>query len=217
MLDFQKILIILGGELVVNKDLAKLNVYRELRRNSRKVDDEGGYVLGQGEMNPMIWKWFGRLLCRGQRVWEPFANPDGRSFKQADELGLELVSTSLVGGHPRIMVGDSTADDPDGMFDGVLFHPPYFGTRKFTDDPRDLSNAMGELDWKVGIECVVETIFEKLNSEGVVCAVGRRYRHGGKEIKMDEWLVKRFGRKMICIDVWSSEPDVVIIFRLKEK
>lgn len=197
-------------------EAAKMSVYRELRRGARKVIDEGGYDLSLGEMNPMIWRWFGMKLRPRQRVWEPFANPDGRNFQMADELMLDLVSTSLVEGHPRIAVGDSTIDEPEGMFDGVLFHPPYFGTRPFTDDPRDLSNTLSELDWKVGVECVIDVIFEKLNPGGMVCAVGRRYRHGGKEIKMDEWLIHRFGRRMSCIDVWLSQPDVVMIFRLKE-
>jgi len=190
-----------------------LDTYRKLRKTARKVPDEGGYNLASGEMNPMIWRWLGLGLRPQQRVWEPFANPDGRTFKLAEELNLELVSMSLTKGHPGVMVADATCTDPPGMFDGVLFHPPYFGSRPFTDDSRDLSNALSELDWKVGIKCVSMEICKRLNPRGVVCAVGRRYRHGGKEIKLDEWLLKTFDR-LTPIEVWSSEPDVAIILRL---
>lgn len=195
------------------EQMARLSVYRELRRAARKVVDEGGYDLSSGEMNPMILRWFGLKLSPRSRVWEPFANPDGRSFKIADELKLKLLSSSLVEGHPDIIIGDSTLESPEGMFDGVLFHPPYFGTRPFTEDDKDLSNAKSEIDWKIEVETAVNTVFSKLNPGGLVCAVGRRYRHGGKEIRMDECFVEMFGRTMSCIDVWLSEPDIVLIFR----
>lgn len=189
--------------------------YKELRHGAERIPDAGGYDLSAGEMNPEIWRRFASLLARegAERAWEPFANPDGRTFEAFREVGVELVAASLASEHPDIEECDSTTEEPRGDFGGVLFHPPYFGSKPFTLDPRDMSQTRDEDEWLVMMESAADIAVEHMAPGGVVCAVGRRYRHGGREIRLDEWLVMAFCGPLWPACVWSSEPDVAIIMR----
>jgi len=191
-----------------------LGKYRELRHGAVVLPDNGGYNLAAGEMNPMIvMKFADKLTSHGaQAVFEPFANPNGKSVSLFEEVGIYLWGHSLESDHPRIGEADSTIDEPVGEFEGVLFHPPYFGSQPFTNDPRDLSRMRDVDEWLVAMESAAEIAVEHLVQDGVVCAVGRRYRHGGKEIRLDEWIVTAFSG-LTPIEVWMSEPDVAIILR----
>lgn len=191
-----------------------LDRYRELRHDPKMCllpEKDFPYNLSQGEMNPFISGGFFADLNNGARIWEPFANPDGRTFEAAAAFGHELVANSIIPGHPNLVVADSTKKEPEGLFDAVLFHPPYYGTRPFTSEERDLSNANNH-DYRRRIESAADISMLHLKNDGLVCTVGRRYRHGGQEVRLDEWLVGAFGKRMVPVVVWTSEPDIVIIF-----
>jgi hypothetical protein len=197
-----------------------IHEYLELRRDAVRLPDNGGYSLDQGEMNPEIYKRF--LEIAPGEIWEPFANPDGRSFAYFDDPDRLLASTLISEGveaHPDIMDIDATSEPPASSFDGIVFHPPYFGSRMFSSDPRDISGIDDEDEWRQNIENAADIAVESLSKEGIICVVGRRYRHGGKEIRLDEWLVESFcgdglgGTPMQPVEVWFSVPDVAIILR----
>jgi hypothetical protein len=198
--------------------MSKLDAYRKLRHEAVKLPDRGGYELAKGEMNPIIVERFAELLVEedARTAWEPFANPDGRTFSVFGELRIKLTAASLSADHPDIVVADSLADEPSGDFDGVLFHPPYFGSSPFTSDPRDMSRAEDEDEWLVMMESAADIAVEHLTPCGIICAVGRRYRHGGKEVRLDEWMVSAFCPPMAPAQVWLSEPDVAVIMRWGE-
>jgi hypothetical protein len=192
--------------------------YRHLRHKPEVLpSSNGSYDLSAGEMNPAIYQRFAELLVdeESERAWEPFANPDGRTIKYFKEAGVDLKSASLESSHPDVLIEDSTVYSPDGLFKGVLFHPPYFGSKPFTKDSKDMSNITDIGEWLAMMKSAAEIAMEHLTREGVVCAVGRRYRHGGKEIRLDEWLVEAF-KTMKPTEVWISEPDVAIILRFKK-
>lgn len=195
-----------------------IDKYRDLRHKAEILPDNGNYDLSLGEMNPAICQRFSELLAdeEATSAWEPFANPDGRTFKYFREAGISLFATSLKSDNPAITEVDATFYRPQFNYQGVLFHPPYFGSKPFTNDPRDMSHISDDENWKMRLQSAVDIVLARLVSEGVVCAVGRRYRHGGKEIRLDEWLVSAFGDAMEPTEVWMSEPDVAIILRLKK-
>jgi len=192
--------------------------YKELRHVAERLPDAGGYDLSAGEMNPEICRRFVALLwdAGATRAWEPFANPDGRTFPAFREAGVELAAASLSSGHPDIEELDATTEEPRGEFGGVLFHPPYFGSKPFCADPRDISWVCDKDEWLVMMESAADIAVKHMVPDGVACAVGRRYRHGGEEIRLDEWLVMAFCGPMEPVEVWFSEPDVAIIMRWPE-
>ena len=193
-----------------------LNKYRELRHRADIIVDNGGFILRHGEMNPHIVNRFIDRLERqdAKDVWEPFANPDGRTFAAFEEAEISLVATSLMQGHLKITEMDATRRAPDGNFDGILFHPPYFGSSRFTTEERDLSN-MDRDDWMDGMNRTANFASKRLRKGGLVCVVGRRYRYGGEEMRLDEWMIEAFSG-MDPEEVWRSEPDIVIILRNKK-
>jgi hypothetical protein len=197
--------------------IESLNRYRELRHRAEVLSDVGDYNLASAEMNPVIATRFAELLSdeAAKFVWEPFANPDGRTFPVFAEIGVKHIAHSLSEGHPDIIYADSSIDGPECEVDGVLFHPPYFGSKPLSDDERDLSAAADEDEWLVLMESAAEIAMESLTPEGAVCAIGRRYRYDGKEIRLDEWLIMAFNG-LTPVEVWSSEPDVAIVLRFAE-
>ena len=77
----------------------------------------------------------------------------------------------------------------------------------------DLSNALSEEDYVNDLSKTVKLIKESMLLGGLVAAVGRDYRAAGKRIRLDHWFLEIFGNHGFSItDVWTSEPDVVLIF-----
>ena len=201
-----------------------LNKYRELRHKCEVVADNGGYNLANGEMNPAIVDRFVEFLSdhEAKVTWEPFANPDGRTFPPFKEAGIRLIAFSLTSGHPDIVVMDSTIygpaeyDPTAWAVDGVLFHPPYFGSAPLSEEEGELSLVDSEEKWKEKLQTAADVAMHYCSDDAHICAVGRRYRHGGKEIKLDEWLVAVFS-DMEVVEVWESQPDIAIILRFKKQ
>jgi hypothetical protein len=196
-----------------------IHQYQNLRRDAKRLEDFGDYKIDLGQMNPEIYRHFSLLLeSRGaKRVWEQFANPHGRAFHYFPEM--EVIATNIEPVHSGVVKMNTIEMCPDGEFQGIIFHPPYFGTKPFTDNINELSLENDFDEWCEKISMAADMAVECLSDDGLVCAVGRRYRFNGKEIRLDELLVEAFcgnglgGRPMEPQEVWFSEPDIVIIFK----
>jgi len=121
--------------------------------------------------------------------------------------------------HPRVLVGDSLQTGPPAWacpLAGAIFHPPYFGTAPMSDNENDLSWVDDEDVYRTSLKKAADIVVENLSHNGMVCAVGRRYRHDGEEIRLDEWFVEIFSDTLVVEEVWLSIPDVAIIMRKED-
>jgi hypothetical protein len=94
---------------------------------------------------------------------------------------------------------------------GVIFHPPYFGSHLQADGHFDLAGIEDEAKYREALKSTAELALEALEPDGLVCAIGRRYRTHGKDIQLDQWMVESFCPPLTIRDVWITEPDVNII------
>jgi hypothetical protein len=169
-----------------------------------------------GEANPVIFEDFvGELLDRFPEpvVWEPFAGHTGRSasYDFCDDIGIKLIAYDLNPEDFRVQKEDSTKTGPQERIQGVLFHPPYFGTSPMTTNSTDLSNAPDEDAYREAMSKTIALAKESMVAGGLVAAIGRDYRTNGRRIQLPVWFLDMFeGFKLI--GVWSSEPDIVLIF-----
>jgi hypothetical protein len=195
-----------------------LQKYMNLRRNAKVVRDEGGYRLDMGEANHVIFEDFvGELLERFPEpvIWEPFAGHTGRckSCDFCEDIGVKLIAYDLNPTDFRVEQRDSTKYGPDERIQGVLFHPPYFGTSPMTNKLSDLSNAFGVKDYVEMLSKTISFIKEGMVMGGLVAAIGRDYRTGGERVRLDHWFLEIFTHYgFTLVEVWTSEPDVVLIF-----
>jgi len=189
-----------------------------LKTKALVLKDNGGYDLSQGEMNPVIFEDFvGEVLDREVPpvIWEPFAGHTGVSKTQnfvSNIEGMELISFDLKPSDERVRQADSTMTSPGKPLGGVLFHPTYFGAR-LCDDAREVGFASSKEAYMGSLRKVAEQARKYLVPGGLICAVGRDYRTGGRRIRLDLWYLEMFEKiGMTLTNVWLSEPDVVLIF-----
>jgi hypothetical protein len=194
--------------------------YIELRTKSMILRDVGGYDIKKGESNPSIFEEFVGLVLATDNlpavIWEPFAGHTGPSRNQdfAAGIDLRLISYDLIPCDKRVIASDSTITGPGMMVGGVFFHPPYFGTAPFSGDKRDLSLIGGWTDYLEALKKTALIIGLMTSDGGLVCAVGRDYRHGGKRIRLDLEYLKMFEKEGFEISgVLESEPDVALVFK----
>ncbi len=106
----------------------------------------------------------------------------------------------------RVMVGDAASRDTaselrahleefgDGYADCVLLHPPYHDIIRFSDDPRDLSNAPSRQVFLEGFREVTRNALELLRPRRhMALVVGDRYERG-------EWVPLGFECMQVCRD-----------------
>jgi hypothetical protein len=197
-----------------------LGRYIELRTKAMVLNSVGFYDINMAESNPAIFEEFvGDVLENDALpavIWEPFAGHTGRSKTQdfSQGISLKLVSFDLVPSDDRVVQADSTVTGPGEMVGGVFFHPPYFGTSPLSQDERDISLIS---KWDEYVEALKKTVnIASLVTVcgGLVCAIGRDYRHGGLRIRLDKEYLKMFESESFELhSVMESEPDVAIIFR----
>ena len=196
--------------------------YFLLRRSAVILCDNGGYNLAASEMNPVIFEDFVDLLmerCIHPVIWEPFAGRTTHSPFQdyAKEAGVLLLSQTLHPQDSRIVARDSTEVGPSEKIGGMLFHPPYFGPEPIIEDSRDVCSENGEKSYLHRLRITACLARRKMVKNALVCAVGRDYRIGGRRIRLDLWYLNIFESERFVLDaVWTSEPDVVLIFRKGE-
>ena len=197
--------------------------YVLLKVNGMVLKDEGGYDHLRGEMNPAIFEEFvGLVLDRDvtPTIWEPFAGHTGPSRTQdfASEIeGLKVVSFDLEPCDPRVRKADSTKEGPGRFVGGVLFHPPYYGSAPLSAAPGEISSMEAEAAYRDALGRTVGFAATFLEPGGLVCAVGRDYRHGGRRVRLDLLYVEIFEKAgMELSEVWQSEPDVALVFQLEK-
>ena len=194
--------------------------YLEMRRNATILRDDGGYNLAACEMNPVIFEEFLGILLDEDLppvVWEPFAGrvAHSRLCDFAEEVEVTLLAQTLNPVDSRIHQADSMSVGPDRTIGGMIFHPPYFAS-SMTGDKRDVAKPRDEEKYVRNLQAVATRADARMAHNGLVCAVGRDYRIQGKRIRMDKILLELFqNRGYILEDVWSSEPDIVLILRRK--
>lgn len=194
------------------------DAYMQMKSKALILRDNGGYDHSKGEMNPVIFEEFvGEVLDRKvpEVIWEPFSGHTRRSRTQdfvADIEGLELISFDLAPADERVQESNSLGTGPGKMVGGVLFHPSYFGST-FCSDSREVGLALSEEVYVENLSATARLIGECLVPGGLVCAVGRDYRYAGKRVRLDLWYLEVFEKMgMTMVNVWLSEPDVVMIF-----
>lgn len=194
--------------------------YISLRTKSMVLNNPGGFDVYLAESNPAFFEEFvGDVFDNDSLpavIWEPFAGHTGRSMNQdfAEMIGFKLISFDLAPCDKRVIRADSTAKGPGCMVGGVFFHPPYFGTVPLSEDESDISLIA---DWKAYVSALKKTVLisSLMTTEGgLVCAIGRDYRHSGKRIRLDKTYLELFESESFVIhSVLESEPDVAMIFR----
>ena len=194
------------------------NSYVNLKRQGMLMRDLGGYDIHRGEMNPAVFEEFVGLILENNVspvIWEPFAGHTGKN-KNKDFVkgisGLELISFDIEPCDSRVKQADSTKEGPGKLVGGVFFHPPYYGSMSMSSKQGEISSIGNENDYLAVLNQAAELTRMSLEPKGLVCAIGRDYRHNGKRIRMDKWLDDIFeDMGMKLLDVWQSEPDVAII------
>jgi len=194
-----------------------LSEYRTLRHNAEVLSNNGDYRPELGQTNPKILDDLVERLFQGNGlpiVWEPFAGHVGesRNHDACKEWGIELISYDLAPSDDRVFKADSTKCGPGKLIGGMVFHPPYFGARPFSEEDGEISLLESKEDYLMALEKVVGFAWDSMVAKGVIAAVCRRYRHQGKEIRLDEWFLGLFGDAGFrLVEVWSSEPDLVLV------
>jgi len=196
-----------------------LDAYCKLKKTAHVVPCDNNYNRYRGEMNPEIARTFFQILDGSFTfpvVWEPFAGSSERSLAQdyARAEKVELISYDLAPKDSRIKKRDSMMSGPAKTINGLLFHPPYFGTQPFSKDDRDLSLHQNIDSYRQSLRVVISRASQKMEEDGFVCAVGRDYRVNGKRVRLDVIfleLVQEAG--FTLMEVWSSIPDMVLLFQ----
>jgi hypothetical protein len=199
-----------------------LESYLRLLRKAPELDSFRDYALNAGEMNPVIFENFVAEIVRRNlplAIWEPFA---GTSFtgsavvsvsqNYAAKNGIKLISFGLGPTDPRIAEVDSTERGPGTTIGGILFHPPYYGSAPMSPDTRDLSLVKDKAEYLRRLGTVVDNAIPSMVPDSLACAVGRSYRTDGQVMRLELMFLQLFeSRGFTLVDVWKSEPDVVLI------
>jgi hypothetical protein len=189
-----------------------------MRRAATILRDDGGYNLAASQMNPVIFEEFVGLILDGELppvIWEPFA---GRVAKSpfcdfAEGVGVTLLAQTLNPVDDRILAADSTVTGPQQLIGGMLFHPPYYASTP-SDNEHDVVHAREKGVYLSNLGMAIDQANQQMVRKGLACVVGRDYRIHGERIHLDIWMLELFQRQGYrLVDVWSSEPDIVLIFR----
>lgn len=199
-----------------------MSEYLKMRRDATILRDEGGYDLAASQMNPIIFEDFVGVLLDSDTlsvIWEPFAGPveKSRFVDFAEEIGITLLSQTLHPTDKRITAADSTVTGPGRAIGGMLFHPPYYASAPLSSDERDVVRGTTKDEYMARLGAVVSQGEPWLVDNGLVCAVARDYRIHGERIRLDLWMLELFEpRGYHLLEVWTSEPDVVLILRRRK-
>ena len=129
-------------------------------------------------------------------------------------MGFAWIGHALSFRGEAFKVRDSTREGPGEPVGGVLFHPPYFGAARQSGSDAEISAIESLDEYEKALRKTVGFVRMCLVRGGLVCAVGRDYRHRESRIRLDMLYLEMF-REMgaSLVQVWVSEPDVVLLFR----
>lgn len=198
----------------------------ELRNGAPALDFGEGYSLADGEMNPGIFiRMLDAVEQRGlvPEIWEQFASPESAVRFRRLTFGrtVKFQSWGMAGDTNNsrgYYVEDSTMKWPMPSYPcgmgAVLMHPPYFGSSVMSENSVDLSALRDKEEYRRRLWAAFRMASKTLQTGGLVCAVGRRYRYAGEEIELDRWIVEMGEVVGLELEeVWSSCPDVVVVFK----
>jgi len=197
-------------------------LYYSLLSKAPDIEEIEKYSLYAGEMNPRIFVKFVEMLFDAYyriSIWEPFA---GTSFFASSErsilldiaesYGIDLISYGLEPNDKRIKIADSTKVWPNCIIDGLLFHPPYYGSYPMSNNGRDISYIQDKNKYMDMLGKVVDNAIRCLRKKGLACVVGRSYRVKREVCRLDLMFLELFLHKGFQLkEVWKSSPDIVLI------
>jgi hypothetical protein len=184
--------------------------FRVYRHKARTIPYKDCCRL-KGKVNPYTTTCFFDNFSNNEVIWDPFAG-DGISIDLGLEKGLRVLAQDIVTDDDRVLRLDSTKFGPKEKIDGILFHPPYYGTGVFSLEASEIGSFSKD-DYLKALMKVVELGVSQLES-GYVLAVGSSYLSKGKKIDLDWWLASLFllfGFKVV--ELWSSVPDIGVLLR----
>lgn len=141
-----------------------------------------------------------RYFTKGQRILDPFAG--SRTIEMiASKLGIEVVSTDILWG-----IDCRSLPFKDCEFDGILTHPPYYKAVKFSEDPRDLSNATSYDEFLYGMHLCMKEMARVVKPKSFIVIIIGDYRSRGAFIPVHADVIKlaeNIGLKIVEILVWA--------------
>jgi len=197
--------------------MSRYSEYIALRQHAVVLGDAGDYEMAKGQTNPAI---FDELVDRMFQadvlpvIWEPFAGHVGRSHSHdvCESCQMKLISYDIFPSDERVIRADSTRTGAGEPIGGMIFHPPYYGSCPLSKEKGEISLIEDREAYLDALRSVVKFSFEDMVKGGMVCVVCRRYRHGGEDIRLDEWFLDIFQEAgFILVEVWSSEPDIILV------
>lgn len=193
--------------------------FLRLRHKALILRDVGGYAIANGECNPVIFESFFEKMIDEELpmvIWEPFAGHNGfrgtLNFLYSQNIpNLCMMAQDIAPSDPRVTQGDSTVKGPPSRPFGLFFHPSYYGY-SFSDTDGEVGRFS---DFASYMDALTETVKLARQQEGALaCVVCRVYRYKGEQINLPEAFLAMFEKlEYSLIEVWSSEPDMVLIMR----
>ena len=114
-----------------------------------------------------------RFFKLGDRLIDPFGYPPVAE-EVGRQLGIEVVSTDI-----RTGIDARKLPFKNGEFDGAFAHPPYWDAIKYSEDPRDLSNAKTYGEYLKGMKEVLKELWRVVKRGGtLLLIVGDRRKRG---------------------------------------
>lgn len=123
-------------------------------------------------------------------ILDPFGG-GGTTSDVAREMGISCDSFDL---HDGFDVSASTL--PAKKYDLIFLHPPYYSMIKYSDDPRDLSNAVSINDFMQKLGNIVMRLSEYLNEGGHVVVLIGNMRKAGRYYPLGAYLETLFHREL---------------------
>jgi len=190
--------------------------FRVFRHNAERITEVEDSGWRNGEVNlQLTTEFFDRYFSKGQVIWEPFGGTGNvRSIDIGLARGIQMITQDISPSDPRVRKADSTEVGPNELVDGIVFHPPYFGSSPFSADGHDLSCLESADEYLTSLCKVANLGVDCLNNGGIICSVGRSYMYRGCRVNLDWWLASLFiglGFDVDCL--WSSIPDMAVILR----
>jgi len=189
----------------------------KMQKECPSVPEGIPYVRHLGEFNPNIVRVFvDKYGAKGMVFWEPFAGHLGlnHTIEICATHGVRLIACDIASCDERVIRANSISTRPSEPIDGMIFHPPYYGSAP-------MSNVEGEIsldydNYFGNLEMVADNADMIMKVGSHVCSVGRTLTVEGDKYRLDWIFAKLFiDRGYEVVDVFGSMPDCVVILEKK--
>ena len=162
-------------------------------------------------------RWYLTRWCnQDEWIWEPFAGhkTSCRTLSLAKNLGYKIVAFDIANWDTRVYKKDSTKEGPGRGCQGVIFHPPYFGTSLQSQEVGDISSIEDEEEYEKALRKTVRLAVDAIGENGTACVIGRQYHFRGKLRRMAFLYTSLFYEEGFeLVEVLSCVPDVAVILK----